>query len=289
MKLFARSAARKKPAPLRIKPQRMGFEFDPAAVPRYWFGNDPVLTHFLNALSISFPDGEQFFVDSVRHFRAVVKDEQRQQEISGFIGQEAMHSLEHKSFNAMLAAQGYEFLAQKGAAVARYLCNEGRKRFSPRSQLAFTAGLEHITAILANAVLSRTDLLEQMDPSVRALWLWHAIEETEHKAVAFDLYQDIDPGYRMRARAFLTGSLGLLLFSSAYTWRLLKQDGVHRQPLTLARGSLRLGRLLLSLVPDYLDYLRPGFHPWDDDNSALVAKYKRLVEDAIAPQYRKAA
>ncbi|MCD6060017.1 MAG: hypothetical protein K0S16_328 [Moraxellaceae bacterium] len=280
----------RKPAPaVRIKPQRMGFDFDPETVPRYWFGNDPVLTHFLNALSLSFPDGEQFFVDSVRHFRNVVHDEQRQKDISGFIGQEAMHSLEHRSFNAMLQAQGYDYVAKKGAAVARYLCNEGRKRFSPRAQLAFTAGLEHITAILANAMLSRPELLEQMDESVRMLWLWHAIEETEHKAVAFDLYKDIDPGYRMRVRAFLSGSLGLLLFSSAYTWRFLRQDGMHRRPLHLARGGLRLARLLFSVMPDYLDYLRPGFHPWDDDNSELIAQYKRLVDTAVAPQYRKAA
>jgi predicted metal-dependent hydrolase len=267
----------------------MGFKFDPASVPRYWFNNDPVLTHFLNALSLSFPDGEQFFVDSVRHFRDVVTDEARQKDISGFIGQEAMHSLEHKSFNAMLAAQGYGAIAQKGAAVAKYLCNEGRKRFTPRAQLAFTAGLEHITAILANGMLSRPEMLEQMDESVRMLWIWHAIEETEHKAVAFDLYKDIDPGYRMRARAFLNGSIGLLFFSSAYTWRLLRQDGVHRQPLRLARGSLRLARLLVSVLPDYLDYLRPGFHPWDDDNSELIAQYKSLVEGAVAPQYRQAA
>ncbi|MDF2446874.1 MAG: hypothetical protein K0S46_2110 [Moraxellaceae bacterium] len=290
MKLsLLRIRSRTQPASVRIRPQRMGFEFDPAAVPRYWFGNDPVLTHFLNALSLSFPDGEQFFVDSVRHFRDTVTDAKRQQEISGFIGQEAMHSLEHKSFNAMLAAQGYDYVAQKGSAVARYLCNEGRKRFSPRSQLAITAGLEHITAILAHAILSRPEILEQMDPSVRMLWVWHAIEETEHKAVAFDLYKDIDPGYRMRVRAFLSGSLGLLFFSSAYTWRFLKQDGVHRQPLTLARGGLRLGKLLLSVLPDYLDYLRPGFHPWDDDNSALIARFKQQVEAAVAPQYRKAA
>lgn len=270
-----------------IRPQRMGFAFDPAQVPRYWFANDPVLSHFLNALSLSFPDGEQFFVDSVRHFRDVVTDPARQKDISGFIGQEAMHSLEHKGFNDMLAAQGYGELSAKATGVARYLCNEGRKRFSPRAQLALTAGLEHITAILANAMLKQPQLLAEMDESVRLLWLWHAIEETEHKAVAFDLYRDIDPGYVMRVRAFLSGSLGLLLFSSAYTWRFLKEDGVHRQPLTLVRGGWRLARFLSAVLPDYLDYLRPGFHPWDDDNSAVIARYKQEVLDAIAPQYRK--
>lgn len=288
MKLFSRSTARL-PARTRIHPQRMGFDFQPAAVPRYWFNNDPVLTHFLNALSLSFPEGEQFFVDSVRHFRDTVKDPQRQQDISGFIGQEAMHSLEHKSFNAMLGAQGYAAIAEKGHAVARYLCQEDRRRLSPRAQLAFTVGLEHITAILANALLSRPEILEQMDDSVRMLWMWHAIEEIEHKAVAFDLYRDIDPGYYMRVRAFLSGSLGLLLFGSTYTWRLLKQDGLHRHPVKLARGGWRLGRLLLSALPDYLDYLRPDFHPWQDDNSALTARFKQQVEAAVAPPYRTEA
>lgn len=101
-----RESARQPAAPLRLPPQRMGFTFAPEALPRSWFNTDPVLTHFRNALSISFPEGEQFFADSVRHFRDVVKDKERQQEISGCIGQEAMHSLEHRSFNAMLAAQG---------------------------------------------------------------------------------------------------------------------------------------------------------------------------------------
>lgn len=288
MKLFAKSAAKQKPEHVRIKPQRMGFAFDPAKVPRYWAHKDPVLSHFLNSLSLSFPDGEQFFVDSVRHFRDIVTDEQRQKEISGFIGQEAMHSLEHKSFNEMLAHQGYGELSEKAIGVAKYLIKMGQKEYSPRTLLAMTAGLEHITAILANAMLKNPELLNEMDESVRMLWMWHAIEETEHKAVAFDLYQDVSGDYPMRIRAFLSGSMGLGVFASVFTWRFLKQDGLHRKPWKLVRGGLTLGKLLASTVPDYLDYLRPGFHPWDDDNSELIAEYKAIVEASIAPQYRKA-
>jgi hypothetical protein len=287
VKLFAKAAAKKKPEHVRIKPQRMGFEFKPEVVPRYWADNDPVLTHFLNALSLSFPDGEQFFVDSVRHFRDIVTDEKRQKEISGFIGQEAMHSLEHRSFNDMLALQGYDELSQKAIGVAKYLIKMGQREYSPRTLLAMTAGLEHITAILANSMLKRPELLEKMDESVRPLWMWHAIEETEHKAVAFDLYQDVSGDYAMRVRAFLSGSLGLGIFASVFTWRFLKHDGLHRKPWKLVRGGITLGGLLARTLPDYLDYLRPGFHPWDDDNSELIAEYKALVESAIAPQYRK--
>lgn len=287
MKLFGKSSSRQKPGHVRIKPQRMGFEFDPAVVPRYWADKDPVLTHFLNSLSLSFPDGEQFFVDSVRHFRDLVKDEQRQKEISGFIGQEAMHSLEHKSFNDMLKHQGYTELSEKAIGVAKYLIRMGQREYSPRTLLAMTAGLEHITAILANAILKNPELLEKMDESVRPLWMWHAIEETEHKAVAFDLYEDVSGDYKMRVRAFLSGSLGLTIFASVFTWRFLKQDGMHRRPWKLVPGALTLGSLLLKIAPDYFDYLRPGFHPWDDDNSELIAQYKAAVEEAIAPQYRK--
>ncbi|HEX6590538.1 MAG TPA: metal-dependent hydrolase [Moraxellaceae bacterium] len=287
MKLFGKSSSRQKPASVRIKPQRMGFEFDPAVVPRYWADKDPVLSHFLNSLSLSFPDGEQFFVDSVRHFRDLVQDEQRQKEISGFIGQEAMHSLEHKSFNDMLKHQGYTELSEKAIGVAKYLIKMGQREYSPRTLLAMTAGLEHITAILANAILKNPELLEKMDESVRPLWMWHAIEETEHKAVAFDLYEDVSGDYKMRVRAFLSGSLGLTIFASVFTWRFLKQDGLHRRPWKLVPGALTLGSLLLKIAPDYLDYLRPNFHPWDDDNSELIAQYKALVEEAIAPQYRK--
>jgi len=282
-----KSSRKRQPAHISIKPQRMGFEFSPEAVPRYWADNDPVLSHFLNALSLSFPDGEQFFVDSVRHFRDVVKDEKRQKEISGFIGQEAMHSLEHRSFNDMLALQGYEALTEKAIGVAKYLIRMGQRDYSPRTLLAMTAGLEHITAILANAMLKNPELLEKMDESVRMLWMWHAIEETEHKAVAFDLYQDVSGDYAMRVRAFLSGSLGLGIYASVFTWRFLKQDGLNRKPWKLLRGGFTLGTLLARTVPDYLDYLRPGFHPWDDDNSELIAQYKAIVEATIAPQYRK--
>mgnify|MGYP006167661917 CR=1 FL=1 len=104
MILNTRKKTARKPAHVQITPQRQDFAF--ADVPRYWFDNDPVLSHFLNALSLTFPDGERLFVDSVREFRDVVTDKARQKEISGFIGQEAMHSLEHVSMNNMLEAKG---------------------------------------------------------------------------------------------------------------------------------------------------------------------------------------
>ncbi len=272
---------KKKPAnTLTITPQRMDFDF--AGVPKHWFDNDPVLSHFLNALSLTFPDGERFFVDAVRAFRDTVKDPERQKEISGFIGQEAMHSLEHDTFNKMLAAQGYREQAEGGQKLARYLIKQGRERLSAKKQLAATAALEHITAILANRLLKDPALLESMDPAVRDLWMWHAIEEIEHKAVAYDLYQDVCGDYRLRVRILLAASLALASYTSKYTWAFLKQDNLHRNPLVLARGAWRLfgfNGLLTRTVPDFLQFLRPGFHPWQEDNSALVARWRGVLAE----------
>ena len=138
----------KTPSNISIKPYRMDFEFSDA-IPQYWAYNDPFMTHFVGALSTFFPDGERFFIDSVRHFRDTVKDDKvRQQEIAGFIGQEAHHSKEHESLNHFMEKRGLPALS--GANAALTLLNWGRRKFPPRTRLAATVSLEHFTAILAN-------------------------------------------------------------------------------------------------------------------------------------------
>lgn len=275
---MAKQAKRpQKPEQVTIKPQRMDFDFQ--AVPGHWFDNEPVMTHFLNALSLTFPEGERFFVDSVRALRKKVKDKKRQEDISGFIGQEAMHSLEHRTFNAMLEAQGFKKQAKGGEALALRFLNGGRKRLSKRQQLAATAGLEHITAILANLLLKEGGLVETMDDSVRDLWVWHAIEETEHKAVAYDLYLDV-PGsnYAERVALFLGSTAFLAFYTVVYTNAFLVADGAWKHPFKVLRGIAKTTRHLLPVIPEYLDYLRPGFHPWDDENSHLIEKWRSALE-----------
>ena len=63
------------------------------------------------------------------------------------------------------------------------------ENLSPLARLAATVALEHLTAILAAALLDgRSGSLAGADPRVAELWRWHAVEETEHKSVAFDVY-----------------------------------------------------------------------------------------------------
>lgn len=272
------------PKHITIKARHMHFDFN-EKIPRYWFANDPVLTHFLNVLSITFPEGERFFLDSVRAFRDKIDDPQRQKDISGFIGQEAFHSKEHAAYNQFLASQGYQKLVAKTERISSKLLKGGRLRFTPREQLAITAALEHITAILAKTLLEHPKHLNMIDANIRPLWLWHAIEETEHKAVAYDLYQDISH-HKMTEKntVMVLGTLYLIAFSSYFTWQFLKQDGiVNKQPWRIVRGYWRLlgyKGLLMPAMQEYFNYYKKDFHPWQDDNSRYLTKAYTLLDKA---------
>ncbi|MCG8313922.1 MAG: metal-dependent hydrolase [Pseudomonadales bacterium] len=268
-----------KPDIVSIKPKRMSFDFN--NVPTYWFDNEPVQTHLLNALSLTFPDGERFFVDSVRAFRDKATSEDQKQQIAGFIGQEAMHSLEHNTFNEMLANKGYKEQVTGGQQLAQKFIAGGKKTLSKKEQLAATAALEHITAIMAQWLLNSEGVIEKIDPSVRDLWLWHAIEETEHKAVAFDLLQQVTDGnYVKRVRVMLPATWFLLVYIAVYTSEFLKQDGLHKKPLTIVNGIWQLVRpkgLFAEVVPAWFKYFKPGYHPWEDDDSHLIGQWREQL------------
>lgn len=269
----------KKPSHVEITPRRMDFPFN--GIKRYWFGDDPVMTHFLNALSLTFPDGERFFVDSVRAFRKQIKDPTLQDEISGFIGQEAMHSMEHQSFNNLLMRMGYEEEAQSGIQFAQGMLARGRQLLNPEQQLAATAALEHITAILAHQLLSNPKWTKKMSPEARVLWLWHAIEEIEHKAVAFDVYEQVSGDYKLRTRLLFYATLYLAAYTGRYTWAFLKKDKAYLRPITMGKGLWNLfgpRGFITSILPEYLSFYRPGFHPWQHDNSKLIAAAKRELQ-----------
>src|SRR5256885_1858249 len=182
----------------KVPTRRMSFEESLRELPKH-FGSDGdlILSHVAAGLSSVFPDGEDFFVRSVRHYRDRMTDPELKRQVAGFIGQEAMHGRQHRAFNDRLDELGYptktfERLTKKGLAL--------RERFLPaRSNLAATAALEHFTATLAELVLSSQETRDLFGhDEVRNLFVWHALEESEHKAVAFDVYKAIGGTERMR-------------------------------------------------------------------------------------------
>jgi predicted metal-dependent hydrolase len=255
--------------------RRMDFGF--SDVPRYWFHNDPFLTHFLTNLSSLFPEGEMFFVDSVRAVRDQIEDPVMQKEISAFIGQEAMHSKEHQAFNDYANAQGID-IDYLDKRVGKLLAL-GKKFLSLKQQLAITCALEHFTATVAAQLMRRDDWSARMnDPVMRKMWLWHAIEESEHKAVAFDVYQKVGGDYATRALFMVIASSILALVASEQQVRLMAQDGQLFNLKSWGRGIWNLfgyKGYMSELTLQYLDYFRPGFHPNDHESKALELRWKQ--------------
>ena len=281
-----KKAPTRKPEQIDIKPQRMGFKFG-GKVPRYWAANNYTLSHTMNALSVLFPQGEQFFVDSVRYFCDEITDPELKKEIRGFIGQEAMHSLEHIAMNQHVRDQGIplEALEKHLKAVL-----DLTRKLPERHQLAITCGLEHLTAIMADMLLARDDLRGDMDETMRPLWVWHAIEETEHKAVAFDLFQSVGGTYAERTFYLAFSTSILAIVATTFTGRMMLNDRENFSLKDSAKGLWRMwgkNGAFSSLIPTWLDYFRPDFHPWQHDNSALIARFKEQINTHTAPEYRK--
>ncbi len=266
-----------RPKAIGIKVRRL--QFNPQAIRRHYFANSPVMSHLLTALSSTFPIGEQFFVHSVRNVRDKVQDETLQAQIAAFIGQESMHSKAHAEFNAAWRSEDYN-LDRFQAWLARK--DDYVKNLHPKIQLAITCAFEHFTALLGGYILRHPEVLATLDEDAAKLWVWHAIEEIEHRAVAFDVYQAVygdDKIRRMIMRSVTTGFASLTLYSAT---RLFLQDKKKSLPKVGGNifGFYLLGKMFLQLAPEYLAYFKTDFHPSEIDYTKLVIYWKqRLAED----------
>ncbi len=253
-----------------------------------WHGQGPYVTHFFNALSLLFPAGERYFIDSVRHYRDRIEDPELEKQVHGFIGQEAMHTREHVEYNATLDAAGLPAsrLEQRIAKLLDY----GRRTLPHSIRLAQTVALEHYTAMLAALVLDDDTRIAGSVPVYAQIWTWHALEETEHKAVSFDVWNAaINPGakrYFMRTLTMLQVTLLFWVIVFSFHVRLLIADrrrGGHW------RGTWRLMRFLFgrrgvfpNIALEWLRFFKPSFHPWDHDNRAHLARIGAVVAEVQA-------
>ncbi len=255
----------------KIRPRPLDLEIS-ADVPRYWMGGDPYSTHLLNALSITFPPGEKLFMSAVRALRHKVEDPALKEQIKAFLAQEALHSREHSALNAWLTKAGYP--ADK---LEQEVADDIASRQSQRTayqDLAVTCALEHFTAIMAESWLKHPELRERCHPELQALWLWHAIEELDHKAVAFDVYEAAGGEYARRVLTMLVVTVGLIGGVSIFQAQLMAHDNEHKNVRSWAKGLWKYWGptgYFVKLIPSYLRYFRRDFHPWDSDESALMA------------------
>jgi predicted metal-dependent hydrolase len=260
---------------LTVRPLSLALD---GRTPRHWMDGDPFETHLMNAFSLVFPSGERFFMRSVRALRQHVKSAALQQQVNDFLAQEAFHSREHHAFNLWLKQFKLPITGIERVAEEITVRDEGRR--TPIQNLALTAALEHFTAVMAKFLLTHPEFLARIHPTLQPLWLWHAVEELDHKAVAFDVFEAAGGTYATRATWMLAAMVGMVTSSLYLQWHLMRRDGQATNVRSYARGLWRyLGPKghVVELMPELLRYFRPDFHPWESDDTALLAHAEALL------------
>lgn len=271
---------------------RTGLDFQLRSddIPKYWFGGDAFKSRFFDAMSLLFPDGERFFIQCVRDFSDQIKDPELQADVRNFMFQEAQHGRVHTEFNNRVARQGIDVpeIERRQLEVLGWY-----RRKTPRKYtLAYTAAAEHMTAMMAHFFLDNPQDFAAADPRIRAIYFWHAIEEIEHKAVAFDVMQKVaGVGYGMRCLAMLNLSLAFPFHVMMIMRYMLKVDGFTRgQRLKLwAKGLWWMygpRGVYAKMLGHYVSYYRPGYHPWKKGETRAFQQWRTQYEahdnDAVA-------
>lgn len=262
-------------ASVGIPPRHLTFRIPDA--PRYFLAGNATATTLIAVLSGFFPPGERFFMESVRHFRKQVDDPQLKAAIAGFMGQEAIHGREHERLNEMFREQGINTdIPERAVKIAL----KALEQFSPRQQLACTTFMEHFTALLGEKLLTNEQFQQQGHGEMLQLWLWHALEELEHKAVAYDVYQTVGDSRRERLLAFPLVA-GVMLPAVFASWgMLLAREGKLHDLGDLRKGfAMMLGRrgLIGSILPKMGLFARRDYHPNKKDTSKLEQQWREKL------------
>ena len=240
-------------------------KIDLSSVPRHWFAGSAVGTAIANGVQLMFPTGERFFVRSVNHFLGRLEDPTLRAQVKAFFKQEGHHAHAHDELNAVLRTQGFEI----DAFLARYqrVLRWIEARVPATLNLAGTAAAEHFTAIMAEGAFAR-GMLDAVHPQMQELLAWHAAEEIEHKAVAFDVLQAIDPSYALRMAGLGYATAMLSAFWLWGTITLLRQERLSwRELRRQLREAQREDPVLRRVFANGIrQYIRPRFHPHDNAN-----------------------
>jgi uncharacterized protein len=248
---------------------------------RHWVRGEPVATAFFNALSAVFPHGEAFMIESLIPWQSRASGKLAQ-DIAAFVEQEASHSREHIVMNKALIDAGFDLkpLDRAIRAFVSFFADSGEI-----TKLGATMCIEHITAIVSAELLRTTHHMQDSDPELHKLWLWHGIEEIEHKAVAFDVWMMATAHWSGLRRWLTRSAMCVAVTTSFFINRtrgqveLLRQDGYSMTAALSALfrfgfGKKGVGRAVLG---PWFHFLKPGFHPWQIDDRDLIIKGENML------------
>jgi len=272
------------PAGLEFGPRRKSFDIE-TALAADWHGGSAWLTAWFNAMSLLFPLGEKFFIDSVVHYDGEIDDPRLREEIAAFRAQESTHRVQHQKYNELLCEL-------RGYSLERFEKNErarmewAYRELPPRRRLAGTVANEHLTAIMAHDMLSRNDVLTGADPQIAELWRWHGVEETEHKSVAFDVFVAVGGTVSERRQALMLNTFFFFKDTLRNMCIMLQLQGKLWSIREWASGFnflfIKPG-LLRRVFRAWFGFFRKEFHPWQVDNRELINNWKQQQRDTQKP------
>jgi uncharacterized protein len=248
------------------------FDVELTDVPRHWMAGHPMPTHIVNGVNLLFPIGERFFVRSVKAHLDQIEDPQLRADVRAFFSQEGRHANAHDRFNQVLRDQGFEIDSFLGRYERALRAME--KRMSPALRLSTTAAVEHYTAIMAEGAFSG-GLLDHAALPMKTLLAWHAMEEIEHRSVAFDVLQKINPSYWLRLAGLAVATTALAGFWVWAAISLLRQDDARKTAPPFMATDKRPPIVRRVFLRGIRAYIRPSFHPKDADLDHLAAAWMR--------------
>jgi len=258
---FPKAESDKLPEGISIQPRKFTFG-SLESEPKYWLGNSKIATHFENMFSLAIPPGERFFIRSVQRYEDQITDPEHKGLIKAFILQEGLHRSAHNEFNSSLEKHGVN-VERETTFFEKYI-GFAERHMPSKIMLGVTAFAEHLTATGAHSLLDNPRQAELYSPETLKFWQWHAVEELEHRAVAFDLLKVAKIGYFSRVFSALVSIYALILFGTIVFLRLMRDDPTKltRKEIPNLLNVLRI----MGVWPTtkmFLQYFKPGFHPWD--------------------------
>jgi len=263
---------------LDVSPRKVSFPFT-AIKNKYFFNGNSIKTCFLAGLSSTFPPGESEFIESVRNYRDKIDNPNLAKQVKGFIGQEGHHSHQHKKINQALFDLGFDAPALE--TQMSKIIEKRVKSLNPKTRLAITVCMEHLTAILAEYILETPEVFDGLEEPARQLMFWHAVEEIEHKAVAFDVYMECE-GDRALLQKVMKFAIKIFFWRMfTFTLKLLWQNkkipswSELKEFKQFLYGDIGL---ITQLKAPFKTFAEPDFHPWQTNSLKLIDKWENDIQ-----------
>lgn len=267
-----------------IPVRQLRFDFESLqASDTVWSRSSPNFSIFINALGLHVPYFERFLVKVMRAYRDELDDPELLEDVKAIIGQESHHAFNFIKWTEVLAAKypGIAALDDHARVYFEKKFEEGDKKFN----IGFTAGYETFTFLGGMIVLNRyRELMADADPVMRALWVWHQVEEVEHGAVAFDFYKAFYPDDEWYRRWMIVRAFGHISWETFKAFGVMARgEGYYRSPMKALKAWGFCLKFAFDLGWAALPVLSRDYHPrnhpiCNDEQNKVAVAWRRYHE-----------